>query len=217
MPKNTNFLFKLKNHMKKLLLSIIVTTGLSTGTGKLYAQAFSQGGSSVQAGYGIGNFVQAIFKTYETNYSDYNFTGIGPLFLKYEYAVSDKIGIGLNMSYIGAKVSYTDRTYITTSGDFYKETITWSSISALARMNLHFGDNDKFDPFWGFGMGYRTATWKYDDNDPTYDNTVSVKNYIPFGFETTVGARFYLTDNIGIYAETGLAKAVFQGGLSIKF
>ena len=33
------------------------------------------------------------------------------------------------------------------------------------------------------------------------------------GFETTIGARYYFTDNIGLYAETGLAKAVIQAGL----
>jgi opacity protein-like surface antigen len=204
--------------MRKQILSLIAVVVLSAVSTTLYAQAFQQGKSSIQLGYGFGNFSQAYFQTYETNYPDeFSYKGTGPFFVKYEYAVTDKIGLGLNIAYIGAEVSYVDKGHVTTSGAFYKQTITWTSTSFLARMNLHFGDNEKFDPFWGFGMGYRTGTYKYDDNDPNYDNSEKAKSIIPFGFETTVGARFYFTDNIGIYAETGLAKAVFQGGITLNF
>ncbi|MBL0138904.1 MAG: hypothetical protein IPP86_10295 [Bacteroidetes bacterium] len=42
----------------------------------------------------------------------------------------------------------------------------------------------------------------------TYD--LSIFNPIPLGFETTVGARYYFTDNIGTYVEAGLVKVLFR-------
>ncbi|MCB0395659.1 MAG: outer membrane beta-barrel protein [Flavobacteriales bacterium] len=215
----TNLVTPNSNKMisKKNLRRVIASSGMMCIMSLSFGQAFETGNSNIQIGYGFGNFVQAIFKTYETTYDEFKFKGTGPLFFKYEYAVNDKIGIGLNVAYIGAEVSYTDKDHITSNGEFYKETIKWSNISALARMNLHFGDNDKFDPYWGFGLGYRTGNTTYDDNDPDYDNSASLKSYIPFGFETTLGARYFFSDNFGLYAETGLAKAVFQVGLDIKF
>lgn len=201
---------KTTSRISMFLLAILLSVGAS-------GQAFQEGASSIHLGYGVGNLSQSLFKTFEQNYTEYSYQGMGPFFAKYEYAASDKIGVGLNFAYIGAEVSYTDINVVTPSGDFYRESITWTSMSFLARLNIHFGDNEKFDPFWGVGMGYRTGTYVYDDNDPTYDNSDRLKSLIPFGFETTVGARFYFNDFIGLYAETGLAKAVFQGGISLKF
>jgi len=40
---------------------------------------------------------------------------------------------------------------------------------------------------------------------------------MPFGFEFTLGARYFFSNNIGVYAEVGAAKSVMQGGLVAKF
>ncbi|MCB0429288.1 MAG: outer membrane beta-barrel protein [Flavobacteriales bacterium] len=200
--------------LRRMLLVLAMTTLVSGA----FAQSFEMGHSSVQVGYGFGNFIRAIFKTYEDTYSQFSFKGTGPAFAKFEYAVSDKVGVGVNLAYVSASVSYTDTSvFVPSAGTFYRQTLKWYNVSALARINVHFGSNDKFDPYWGAGLGYRTGKTSYTDNDPNYDNSSTLKTYIPFGFETTFGARYYFTDNIGIYAETGLAKAVFQVGLSGKF
>jgi len=90
-------------------------------------------------------------------------------------------------------------------------------MSALARMNIHFGSSDKLDVYWGFGIGYRTNNFKYYTTDPDDETVLAWKALLPIGFETTMGVRYYLTDNIGIYAEAGLGKSVAQAGLAIKF
>ena len=71
------------------------------------------------------------------------------------------------------------------------------------------------DPYWGIGAGYKTGKWTFDSNDPDFGKT-AFKTPIPFGFETTVGLRYYFTDMIGFYAELGIAKSVIQGGIAIK-
>ncbi len=92
---------------------------------------------------------------------------------------------------------------------YYEESIDWYSYSILMRFNWHFNSmGDRLDPYIGFGAGYRGATWKYTDNDPNYDNDVSISTLFPLGMEVTAGMRFMVTDFLGIYAEVGLAKAV---------
>ncbi len=199
--------------MKKLLFILAISGSLSG-----MAQSFSMGNNNVSVGYGIGNFIQAGFSSYK-NYDEYSFKASGPFFLKYEHALSDRIGIGINIAYVGATVSYLDKSYIvdTTSMTFYKQTINWSSYSILTRFNFHFANSEKFDPYMGIGVGYRGAIWKYTDNDPNYDNSASVSSWFPLGFETTIGARYYFSPAIGAYMEFGLAKALLQFGLTANF
>lgn len=202
--------------MKKVLLVVLLAAFGFGSANKANAQAFEQGKSYIQVGYGFGNFIQAVFSTYES-YDAYKFSTMGPMFGKYEYAISDKVGIGLNVAYASANVdyrtSYFDQNFDLTDLD---ATIKWSTISVLGRLNLHFGDHDRIDPYWGVGIGYRTASWKWEYSDPNYTGNESFDSVMPFGFETTFGTRFLFTDNIGAYAEIGLAKAVFQAGLVIK-
>lgn len=181
------------------------------------AQSFNQGKSVVSLGYGFGNFTQAVFKVYK---DELNFTykGFGPMHLKYEYGVSPKMGIGVSMNYNSANVSYTDTNEIVpSSGQFLKTNIKYNSYSILARINYHFGTSAKVDPYMGFGVGYRNASYKYSDNDPQADANFSLSNPLKFGFEATIGCRFYFTPNIGMYVETGVAKSLFQFGLCAGF
>lgn len=183
------------------------------------AQAFEVGKSYVSVGYGVGNFVQSVFKSYET-YDNYSFKMMGPLFGKYEYAINDQIGFGVAFSYVSANVSYTDKSVTVTTSPlvYYQESIDWSSYSILMRFNWHFNSmGDRLDPYIGFGVGYRGASWSYTDNDPSYDNNVSISNVFPLGMEVTAGMRFMFTDFLGAYAEVGLAKAVAQFGVVTKF
>ncbi|HNP49816.1 MAG TPA: hypothetical protein PKL85_13320 [Bacteroidia bacterium] len=181
------------------------------------AQAFEDGNNNVSIGYGFVTFAGALFNTYEDQ-NNYNFSITGPIFAKYEHAVSDHIGVGLNFAYAKWKLSYNYESYDANNNAVtYTESDSYSTYSILGRFNLHFGNLDKFDPFWGVGVGYRSGTWKYESNDPYGINDLNISNPIPLGFETTIGARYYFTDNIGVYAETGIAKAVIQAGLNFKF
>lgn len=200
--------------MKKLKR---ITLCLITSFAFVNANAQLEGSSSVHAGYGIGNFVQSIFSLYEDTYDEYSFSSTGPFFLKYEYGVNDKVTLGLNIAYVAAEMSYKDNNYLVGGVIPYEETVDWNSMSFLARVNFHFGSSDRLDPFWGFGFGYRTANWTYDNNDPTYEAADDLSTVFPLGFEATIGARYYFIDNLGIYAETGIAKAVFQFGASARF
>jgi opacity protein-like surface antigen len=185
---------------------------------KKKASAFGQGKSIVSIGYGFPNLGKSFFKTYES-YSDYKVTGFGPMHIKYEYGVSDKIGLGLSVNIVTFKVAWTETPWSSAdSTASYEHRIKSSAYSALARMNLHFATQAKIDPYWGFGLGYSGRKYTYETDDPNYpDDTFSLTNLIPLGFESTIGCRFYFTDNIGAYIEAGFSKSIVQGGLVAKF
>ena len=184
------------------------------------AQVYEPGKSYVSAGYGIGNFVQSVLKTYET-YDDFSSKIMGPIFCKYEYAINEQIGFGVTFAYVSANASYRDNSVIVSTNPttvYYEENIDWNSYSFLMRFNWHFNSmGDRLDPYIGFGLGYRGASWKFTDNDPSYSNNISISSYFPLGMELTAGMRFMFTDFLGIYSEVGFAKAVAQFGIIAKF
>lgn len=208
--------------MKKLLIlaiGIIPLKGISQDD--IAFDVFQENASFISAGYGVGNFTQSLFKVADDNANDVNFqtSMVGPLFLKYEYAFADKVGFGVNFAYVQATADYFYKDqYITDGSKLLEEHLDWKSYSILARVNWHFGNNEKVDPYFGLGMGYRSASWTGSNNDPQADfNSATIENPFNFGFETTLGCRFMFSDNFGAYVEAGLSKAVFQFGLTAKF
>ena len=181
------------------------------------AQAYEEGQSAVSLGYGFGTFIGALANTFE-NQSGYEYSSFGPMYLKYEYGVAENIGIGLNLAYVQYTFEFNYDDYdINGNPATYREEDKFSSFSGLLRINWHFGDNDKLDPYYGLGVGYRTGSWSVTSNDPDGTYSATYETIIPFGFETTFGVRFLFSDNFGAYLEAGAAKSVVQLGLCGKF
>ncbi|MBX2978350.1 MAG: outer membrane beta-barrel protein [Flavobacteriales bacterium] len=198
-----------------LIGSTALLSALSASSAQ--AQAFQEGGHTVSVGHGAVTFLGNLNRTFDL-YTDLNYKGLGPLYLKYEYGVTDRIGLGVNIAYATNEWSYRYQgTDENGNAAQYTESTERNTYSVLARFNYHFGNSDRFDPYFGFGMGYRDANWKFNSSDPNGGSGVEVKSLMPFGFEFTLGARYFFTDNIGLYAEVGGAKSVFQGGLVAKF
>jgi len=180
------------------------------------AQAFTDGSNAISVGYGFGSLGAAFYKTLLSSSDNVKTSNLGPVYLKYERGVTDHIGIGLNIAYAANKAS---SDYIGYDDNFnevtYTESLTRTTLSVLARLNYHIGHSDKFDPYVGAGIGYRNASWKFKSTDPNYGN-FTIPSFLPLGFELTVGARYYFTPNIGLYAEVGAAKSVAQLGVTIN-
>lgn len=191
--------------MKKLTLAL-VAGAIALMPTMTKAQAFEEGKSQISLGYGFANTTQTLLSNYDQDlYPDLEFKALGPIFLKYEFGASEKVGFGLNVAYAGAGITYDDGVD--------RAAIDWWGTSFNARVNRHFGSHDKFDPYIGVGMGYKIAKWTFSDENNSEDTGA----LIPLGFETTFGARYMFTQNIGLYSEVGLAKGIFQIGLNSKF
>lgn len=175
------------------------------------AQAFPKGSSSLSFGYGAGTFMGAISRNFDIN-NDVAYSSMGPVYFKFEHAMDDHIGLGVNVAYATNEWTYSYQ-YDSTQ---YKGGTSRSTYSILARFNYHIGSSEKFDPYVGFGLGYRDAKWTIDDEGPQ-DSGVEIKSIFPFGMDMTFGFRYFPAPNFGLYAEVGAAKSVVQGGLSVKF
>jgi outer membrane protein W len=205
--------------MKKVLfVSAIFILAFST---KSIAQnedaAWSgKGAVVVNAGYGFGNIWKTLFKL-SGGFTGSKVTATGPIALGFEYGVSEKIGVGVQLGYGQVKSTSTDAGGNSNGGDLTSvESLT--SIQALIRGNYHFGSSEKFDPYIGLGLGYGNFKYKYSDNDPNYPDQSTFAIPSAFGFSGALGARYYVASNVGIYAEIGyVTGSIAQVGLNVKF
>ena len=115
------------------------------------SDAFEEGVIVIAAGYGFPNWGKSWMKIYETE-AGYKATGFGPLHVKFEYGVSDKIGLGASINYVafGAKWGNPEMCYNSVTGLDYpgEESMDITSLSILVRMNMHFATSEKLDPYW---------------------------------------------------------------------
>ena len=190
---------------------IALVAGVTLATPETQAQAFTEGSNNISIGYGGVTVLGAISRNFDT-YTDVNYTGLGPIYFKYERGVSENIGLGISFAYATNEWVYKYQIL----DESNTETTSRSTYSILARFNYHIGDSDKFDPYIGFGLGYRDAKWTSKSSGST-NSGVELKSVMPLGMEVTFGARYFFTENIGLYAEVGAAKSVVQGGLALKF
>lgn len=202
--------------MKKVL--IVSAIFLFAGANSAFAQddeggAYSQGSSTISLGYGFGNIWKKLFKLSSTfSGGAYKTSATGPFSLTYEYGVAEKISVGLALGYSQVKGVYTDPD----DADFnYTEKLT--NMSAIARANYHFGSSDKFDPYIGLGLGYYNFKYetKYSDGTET-GNVFAIPG--SFGFNGQLGAKYYFSPNIGVFAEVGyVVGGIGQIGVTFKF
>ena len=197
----------------------------------MQAQGFEKDKNYFSFSYGFGSyFSPSSFENTVKNNLSYTNTSIssnslGPLSFKYERAVSEKVGIGISVNYLSNSFKITKTDLGTNSNITGNYNLNRTTFSILARMNLHFVEGEKFDPYWGIGIGYRTTNWKqeisYSDEtftDPNpEDFTPPIRIQFPFGFETVFGTRYFVGPNFALFGELGLAKAVLQVGVTGKF
>jgi hypothetical protein len=212
-----------KNEFKIILIIVLLS---SFNLKLLNAQAFKEGDNVFSVGYG---FVVMDVRNDAIIVSDLdnNSSKLSPIYIKYEYALSAYLSIGINFAYIHYQDTYT------VCGDcpvpltpppppnsvpyYYQETDTYLTWSALARLNWHFEKSKKFDPYCGVGLGFKYGSWHYLASDPLDERNSTYSYSNPIGMEITIGTRYYFFNHIGAYIETGFAKSLVQTGLTAKF
>jgi opacity protein-like surface antigen len=201
------------------ILALLVVFSLF-GTQKLKAQAaFEEGKSYASIGYGYQLLsVKSLFKSVTTGVEGIKTTGLGPIVFKYEYAVSKKIGIGISGAYTASSISWTDNDAIDPNGNSttYNYKYKYSKFTFTPRLNIHLTENEKIDPYVGFGLGFKKASFSLDTNDPTYTDELDLP-LDKISMEASFGCRFLFTEQIGAFVELGVGHGFFQGGVVAKF
>ncbi|MCE3294615.1 MAG: hypothetical protein K0R65_329 [Crocinitomicaceae bacterium] len=211
--------------MKKLFILGLVAVG-SALSSNVNAQAVEEGNVIVDVYYGFPNLYTTVLKAAYTNSGsneNVKIGGIGPLGLRGEYMVADKIGVGIDIGFNNSSISYdyedteynsaTDTYVVTTQTD----KISTQKLGVLATFNYHFIENDKVDAYAVFGAGYGKRSFKYESTDPDFEEA-KVSGLIPVASKIGVGMRYFFTDNIGANLALGFGQGgIINVGISAKF
>jgi hypothetical protein len=201
--------------MKNLKIIYSTVTAMVLISSSSFAQQTqSSSGNCVKKGtiiidvfYGFPYFNGALLKSaYSSSRSSivHNYNQFGG---KFEYMVSDKIGIGIEGTYALATVNYQANNL-----QYYTAGI--SKYRILGKMTYHFATTSSIDPYLTWGAGYKNTN--IYSNDPNGTQSVSF-NLIPVALRFGVGMRYFFSDVVGINVEAGLGGPLMQAGLSFKF
>ncbi len=202
--------------MKKLILPLLALTMMLAPT-KTNAQALEQGNVIIDAYYGFPNLYSTIFKAL---YESSNSTGLtlgsqGPLGIRAEYLITDKVGFGIDLGMNSSSISYSEADINTNIIYDYK--FSTRKIGAIFTFNYHFVENDKLDAYFVVGGGYGNRNFKFTSTDPNYIEE-SVESLIPISYKIGVGMRYFFTENIGANLALGLGQGgLVNVGVSAKF
>ncbi len=203
--------------MKKLILPLIALT-MMLAPKKSNAQAIEQGKVIIDAYYGFPNLYSTVFKSlYESaNGTGTTFGSLGPLGIRAEYLLTDKIGFGIDLGMNSSSISYSE--FILGGGNsIYDHKFTTRKIGAILTFNYHFVENDKVDAYFVTGAGYGNRTYQAESTDPNYTEEI-IESLIPISFKIGVGMRYFFTENIGANLGLGLGQGgILNAGVSAKF
>jgi len=201
--------------MKKLSLAVLTVVFTVLCAFKMNAQAFEQGRSYVNVGYGYAIFQPTtIINAFDNESSSSN---IGPVRFAYEYGLSENVGVGFTVGYINSKVGFEDENFGGTDPSTFTYDYTFTKLTTNLRFNFHFGEHDKLDPYIGVGAGYKISNLTLETNDEFFDDADGGRIGVPISFESVFGIRYFFTDNIGAYGEVGIGNGAIHGGLIAKF
>jgi hypothetical protein len=189
----------------------------------------NQGDFIVDAFYGypyvLGNAIKEAFKSSNNNSINntnvISVTNLNHIGAKFEYMVTEDIGIGLEYTFAGVYMQYydinTNSNGLTIAG-YYNASLTKQRI--LGRVNFHYATTAHFDPYACIGAGYKKSVLKttnpYDNYSVDAFNT-GILNAFPVSFRLGVGVRYFFNDYIGLNIEGGIGGPSVQGGVTVKF
>lgn len=186
---------------------------------KSNAQIVERGNVFIDGYYSFPNlysgFLLFSFKASNSGYeSNLKSESMGPLGLRGEYMLTDKIGLGVDLGINSSSISY-DIAF--QNGEVvYKYKIKTQKIGTLVSFNYHFVV-DAFDMYFVTGIGYGSRSFIYTSTDPNYSFQTK-KSLIPVVLKIGIGMRYFFTENIGANLALGLGQGgILSTGISVKF
>ena len=170
------------------------------------AQPFAKGNHAINLGFGLVNvkYWGAYYKGFTPSVSASYEMGIVEVPMGTQ--LTGVVGVG---GYIGWSTSKYEYNWI---NQYYRYNNIWIGV----RGNYHFIFHDKLDPYVGIlvGADISTGGWRGDPPYPSSSVYKPTSSGVIGG--AYVGARWYFTDNLAVYAELGYLISVLNFGITFK-
>lgn len=146
-----------------------------------------------------------------------NASGFAPIYLRGEYAVTDRVSIGLGLSF--NTIMFNSFRLDSGYNGLIRRTATnrYRLFSGNLMAFYHFGQlfhAHRLDPFIGGGISLNNIT---ESASPSGDSTIAMKSHSATPM-LKVGARYYISPVFSLYADAGYDKLGFVGlGMSCRF
>jgi outer membrane protein W len=175
------------------------------------SQTFPKGKTSFSVGYGAVSYENIALRII-ANQLNYKPNHTGPMYFKGEYAVADNFTVGMNVNY--SRISAT----FNVDSLKYSGNLKLASTSFILRANYTLSvASDNGGIYFGAGLGYRAARLSYTDDNPNTPLDGGINIPLPITFEGTLGYKYFFTPNVGVYAEIGITRSLFQAGITTRF
>ncbi len=213
---------------KQILIVISLLIAIAT---HVSAQTMKEGDIMIEGYLGAGSLSNTSFKALaklaSNNNININVNTTTPYGGRFEYMLTDLIGVGLDANY-----GYTALTWsgyldadtvagVITVAGLYEFKLTKKVLRVMPTIKAHFGKSETMDYYAGLSFGYKQRTLKGVSNNPTDYQLKSVTTkavYMPVAFRIASGIHYFPIENVGINAEIGFfGGALFTGGVSFKF
>lgn len=179
------------------------------------SESFGKGTNLIGVGIGIGGEYTAWNSGYTQSpnfvatYENGTFGNVGP----------GTISLGGLLSYKSIGYKYTD-PYL---NYYYNEKWTYWIIGLRSAYHWNFTHSAKCDPYAGAMLAYYYLGYNFTSNDPYYKNPGDPYYYVYSGSYNSylalslfVGFRYYLSNNIALWAELGYGYSNLALGVSFK-
>ena len=178
-------------------------------------QAFEKGTNILSLGVGLGGSYTYYGDGYSSTpnfvvaYENGTFGNVGP----------GTISLGALFSYKGISYDYSDYH----SGFYYNQSWTYYIIGIRSAYHLTIASAPRFDPYVGVMIGYYDIGYKVSSNDPDFNIPGNpyygyyADNYASYlAFSMFIGARYYVSNRIGLWLELGYGYSDAAFGVTFK-
>jgi opacity protein-like surface antigen len=167
---------------------------------------------NISVGYGFPNLDKEQLVDFVDAYKG-NISQTGPITGAIDYQFSPNMSIGVMGTYGKVSAPYYDYANSSNVPDFTGKLENWSVMLNLVSYFPTY--NRKVEPYLRGAIGINN--WKQD-----YVNEAGVKIYdfedpSQFAYQASLGARFNISKNAGLYVGGGYGKYILNGGLTFKF
>jgi hypothetical protein len=191
--------------MKKISLFLSVFVLSFTA----FSQPFNMGTNMINAGIGLGSSLGGFGYTSQTP----------AISASFEHGMWEVGGPGVIS--LGGYLGYKSFKYSSSYhfGSVFNYTQKWSYLIIGARSAYHYNglEEEKIDLYGGAMLSFNNLSYKYEDNNPSYDLT-GVKSYgSSVSLSLYAGGRYMFAEGVGAFLEAGYGISYLSLGVSFKF